>query len=165
MLKGCLQLVVVLFVALMLIGIFAGEEEKPMQGTAHLRERPAQKAARLEHAKQAEERAARLKKNRQAELARIAKANLSGIWALGQGKGYVYLYPNKRFKWLGENCNLIARGRWKYEHRNFHLYRNGREVLFATIISLPKNLRMGDMVRLATTREWRFLGRDVNAAC
>ena len=61
---GCLKLVIILFVGLMLVGIFAGEEEQPkerpgtaqLQGTAHPREQPAQKAARLEHVKQAERR-------------------------------------------------------------------------------------------------------------
>ncbi len=87
-------------------------------------------------------------------------ADISGIWSLGYGNGFLYLYPDRTMKWLDGNCLLNAVGTWKYEYRNLRIYRDGQEVLFTTVIGF----RPGRTLTVDTTREWLFLGRDFDGS-
>ena len=95
----------------------------------------------------------------------LMEADLSGVWSLGQGKGYVYFYPDGEMKWLASDCGVRALGRWKYEFGSISLTQGGREVLSTNVIKLPSKLTLGSFLTLDTTRKWMFLGTDLDMEC
>ncbi len=96
-----------------------------------------------------------------AERREIANADLSGVWSLGQGEGYAYFYPDKSLLWLGPNCSVKGVGTWEYEYGTLGVYTNGRLAFSTAVIGFDK----GRKLTLDTTREWLFLGGDLDAEC
>ena len=95
----------------------------------------------------------------------IAKQDISGMWSLGHGDGYVALYEDKKMTWWDANCNVISKGTWKFEMAGLRIYADGEEKVFTMIIKIPRRLRNGSVMTVDTGRDWMFLGTDTSKGC
>ncbi len=96
------------------------------------------------------------------DMARISKADLTGIWFTKNS--ILWLYEDRSMKLYNKvTCALKATGKWKFEFGGLHMYVDGKEVFWRQVLEVPKTGNRN--MRFADNSTWWFFHKNTDRKC